>query len=197
MKKSMIVGTFIMDFFSILTVIAILIIFNLLIPKEVAYVNIKEIKHVITSEKVVSDSGITLKNLLNTRVDNLNLYEFILLNKNDEPKIKLKINELMSFICKFDKQLLIKDPDNICFWNLKIISKDKDLSIKSKSDQVIVSPIIDGGTGDIIVLDKEGNPEILGFTGNRDFKTRFSNSIILPDYENNIITIEFNLYKGI
>ena len=196
-RKKAILGEGLMNFFSLLFIITIVAIVYFNFPKQIIYSSIVGIKQIITSDKVVSDGGITLRNILNTPVDDINLYEFILLNKDDESKIRGKINQLISPICKFNIDLLIKDVENVCFWNLKIEFQDKIVPIGEKYDSVIISPILEGGSGDIIVFDEENNPEVIGFRTKKKFENKFSHTLSLPDYNNNMVRIELNLYKGI
>tara|TARA_Y100000034_G_C6886653_1_gene407176 strand:- start:670 stop:1167 length:498 start_codon:yes stop_codon:yes gene_type:complete len=119
MKKG-ILGEGLVEVFSILLLVGILLVFYVLFAGNINYSDIPGIKEIISSEKLVSDGSITLNNLLKTPVDDGTLYEFILLNKDDEDKIKKKLNEVLKEMCS-------SLDTKFCLWELKINFPSKEI----------------------------------------------------------------------
>jgi len=175
MKKG-VLGEGMMNVISLLVLVGILVVFFIIFTKNIDYSNLKNVEEIISSKKINSDGGITLKNLLNTPLENVNLYEFIILNKNDQEKIKNKVNELMKDICNFDKILFILEPEKICSWNMKIKFSDETINLEggfAKSSEAKASGI-----------------------SQQDSTNKFSYNLNLPDYNNNLVNIELGFIKG-
>jgi|TARA_Y100000310_G_C20591748_1_gene768444 hypothetical protein len=116
-KKAQAGGGLMMNIGSILLLIGILTIFYIVYVQNIPYSEISSIEQIITSKKVASDGGLTLKNLMNTPVENTNFYEFILMNKNDKEKIKNKLDGLMNFVCG-------TRIEEFCSWDLELEFSD-------------------------------------------------------------------------
>lgn len=191
MKKGLL-GEGLVEVASIFLLIGIVVVFYLTFIPALSYGYIKGIEQIITSEKVASDGGILLKNMLNTPVENINLYEFILINQNDKDKIKEKVDELIKDICVVNENMLKNDKKNICLWGLEIKFPDKTIFIKGGYDPIIFS----FNTDAIVTAGKE--PSILPIEGfKKEFKNKLSYNLELPDYNNKMVKFQLNLFKGI
>tara|TARA_Y100000310_G_C20690511_1_gene821887 strand:- start:2100 stop:2675 length:576 start_codon:yes stop_codon:yes gene_type:complete len=191
MKKA-ILGEGLMNVVSILLLVGILVVFHILFSQNISYDALEGKDRIISSEKVVSDGGITLKNILNTPIENINFYEFILINIDDKEKIKEKSNELLKGICEGDKETLSRNPKEVCFWYLEMKFPDKTVILNGGYDPIISSY----GTDIILTSGKE--PMVLPIQGlNKEFENKLSYSLILPDYNNNLLEVELRLFKGL
>ena|SRR3989344_2714926 len=191
MKKG-VLGEGLMDGFSIITLAIILTVFFVLFTNEISYADMKNISEIITSKKVSNDGGLTLKNLMNTPIEDVNLYEFIIINQNDKDKIKEKIREPMNKICKVDSKMLVDNPQEVCLWYLEIKFTDKTIFLNGGYD-----PIIHSFNTDAIVTTGT-EPKILPLVGfDKKFRNSLEYSLSLPDYKKNLVNIKLKLFKGL
>jgi len=191
MKKG-VLGEGLMDGFSIITLAIILTVFFVLFTNEISYADMKNISEIITSKKVSNDGGLTLKNLMNTPIEDVNLYEFIIINQNDKDKIKEKIREPMNKICKVDSKMLVDNPQEVCSWYLEIKFTDKTIFLNGGYD-----PIIHSFNTDAIVTTGT-EPKILPLVGfDKKFRNSLEYSLSLPDYKKNLVNIKLKLFKGL
>ncbi|MBI2663091.1 hypothetical protein HYX15_01010 [Candidatus Woesearchaeota archaeon] len=191
MKKG-VLGEGLMDGFSIITLAIILTVFFVLFANEISYADMKNISEIITSKKVSNDGGLTLKNLMNTPIEDVNLYEFIILNQNDKDKIKEKVREPMNKICKVDSKMLVDNPQEVCLWYLEIKFTDKTIFLNGGYD-----PIIHSFNTDAIVTTGT-EPKILPLVGfDKKFRNSLEYSLSLPDYKKNLVNIKLKLFKGL
>ena len=152
----------------------------------------KNISEIITSKKVSNDGGLTLKNLMNTPIEDVNLYEFIIINQNDKDKIKEKVREPMNKICKVDSKMLVDNPQEVCSWYLEIKFTDKTIFLNGGYD-----PIIHSFNTDAIVTTGT-EPKILPLVGfDKKFRNSLEYSLSLPDYKKNLVNIKLKLFKGL
>lgn len=117
---------------------AIFILITILL---VVYLNVdydllpdKNIRERIYASEGVSDTSLTLINLMNTKVGEYNIYEYILMNKNDEEKIKEVINKEAEYFCRkvkadsFKEKMSEKFFDELkystCFYKILIKFED-------------------------------------------------------------------------
>ena len=191
MKKG-VLGEGLMDGFSIITLAIILTVFFFLFTNEISYADMKNISEIITSKKVSNDGGLTLKNLMNTPIEDVNLYEFIIINQNDKDKIKEKVREPMNKICKVDSKMLVDNPQEVCSWYLEIKFTDKTIFLNGGYD-----PIIHSFNTDAIVTTGT-EPKILPLVGfDKKFRNSLEYSLSLPDYKKNLVNIKLKLFKGL
>jgi len=192
MKKA-ILGEGLMNVVSILLLVGILVVFHILFSQNISYDALEGKDRIISSEKVVSDGGITLKNILNTPIENINFYEFILINIEDKKKIKEKSNELLKGICEGSEEKLSLNPKEVCFWYLEIKFPDKTVILDGG-----YNPIISSYGTDTIFTSPGKEPMVLPIQGlNKEFENKLSYSLTLPDYNNNLLEIELRLFKGL
>ena len=169
MKKKGIMGEGIVEVFSILLLVGILIVFYVSFKDNVDFSEIKGIKEVVASEKIINDGFITLNNILKTPLEDLTLYEFILLNREDNEKIQKEVGKILDVICK-NSLAIIGEEDldfikDVCFWELKIKFTNKEILLKA-------------------IGDKDEYSESSNFEVN------------LPDYDDRLVNFKLILYRG-
>tara|TARA_Y100000310_G_scaffold209429_1_gene210085 strand:- start:318 stop:839 length:522 start_codon:yes stop_codon:yes gene_type:complete len=167
MRKKGILGEGLVEVVSILLLVGILVVFYILFSTNIDYSEIPGINEIISSKKITSDNLITLNNVLNTPIEDVTFYEFILLNKNDEDKIKKETKKILDKFCKLGGNEEELDPfENSCFWELKIDFKDKEIVLEGVGDK-------------------------------NEHKNKQTFSLNLPDYDNNFVNVELTLFKGL
>lgn len=118
--------------FAIFILITILLIVYLVVDYDL--VPDENIRERIYASEGVSDTGLALINLMNTKVGEYNIYEYILMNKDDNGKIKEAINKEAEYFCRKAKADSFKEKAseeffdelkyNACFYKLLIKFED-------------------------------------------------------------------------
>ncbi len=188
MKKA-IIGEGLVTLLSIPVLALILIVVFYFWVPSLSYANIKGIEQIISSKKVANDGGISLINLLNSPIENINLYEFILLNKNEKEKLREKISELMKDICYVDEKTLLDKREDVCLWYLEIKFTDQSIILIGGYNPITYSL-------DTSIFAKS-DKNTLSVEDFKVFRDRSDYSLTLPDYNNNFVIINLYLFKGL